>query len=480
MKKFIIGLTIFLAIVVVGLQVAYSYAYLAPDSFTYFTMARQVYDSGQLFSFSGVDHTTGIHPGFYFFLIPFYYFFSINLPAGSLILGALLLAGAVLLLGDIFGLGAAVIFALGFLTPYGLTLANSGMESSLAVLSLSIVIFIIVKNKIFKLPLPLNYGIALALGGALGLMVFSRLDLIFVIMSILFSISLSRLIYNGWSLKNIKFLAIDLFLIFLPITVFLFTAIGLNLIYGGALLPISGALKSSFPHPSVNWFNNLLTLKIFVLTAILTFGYLLFYWFKYKKNDWLIFSLWTAVLFLGAYNALFASGIGAWYGAFPFAVLLLSLILSWREFGVRLNVWLKSKPILFATFLSLFAVLLIAANLIFISSRVDWVLPHAIAAQYLNTLPAGSAGELKDGVFAFYSKRPVFSLTGLANNEEYVKAVKGGQLRDYFKKHDIAYVVAGSIYSGVQVAGHGTDLTLCHQPIYDQGFVAIFKASDCL
>ena len=481
-----------LAGVVLALEFTHPFRYLAPDSFTYFTMARQVYDSGLLFSYSGVDHTTGIHPGFYFFLIPFYPLFMLALPAWTFVLGAIVLAYSMFLLYRAFGLTVASVVALFMLTPYGVSLTNNGMESSLVVLGLSLFAYYVT-----RCALSLTRKQALILGCLFGLIVFVRLDLIFVVMSFYMLYALSHGIAGGWNKETLKRVVRDLSFVSLSFGAIFFATLLLYIAYGGSPIPISGALKSSFPHLSSEWMLNLFRLKIFVASGVLVGGYLLSNYLRHRPFEIFVPTLFFASLALYFYNALFASGMGAWYGTLPFFAATLVAGLLLREI----------KPTRTLIAVPAFVLLLVfyIAHSHFTLSREDWVTPHRDAAAYLDEYAsegdaalgsqeplakaalgkpkpmAKAAGELKDGVFAFYSKRPTYSLTGLANDQEYVDAVRGGVLAEYFEKKHIAYVVGGSFYSGVQVSGY-EELFIrdCKEPFYDTGIVTIFHTADCL
>ena len=59
--------------------------YLAPDSFTYFDLVKQFWEHGVLYSYTGLEHTIGIHPGWYFLLLPLYPLAGSGLPWRSLV-----------------------------------------------------------------------------------------------------------------------------------------------------------------------------------------------------------------------------------------------------------------------------------------------------------------------------------------------------------------------------------------------------------
>lgn len=454
MQKFFIFVSLALFIIVLGFEVVYPYHYLAPDSFTYFRMAREVWERGLLFSYSGIDHTTGVHPGFYLLLIPFYGLLGTALSQWSFVIGGACLALGLYSLYRALGGAVALTVLLLMLTPFGVSLTNNGMESSLLFLALSLVVWALVKG-----------ARPWMLGLVLGLAVLARLDTVF----------LAAAVYGVWVLRDIRVplktaraVAVSLapFIAILAIIIFM------NVHYGGSIIPISGDLKSSFPHPAADWLSRLIHLKVFILSLVVTGAYLAWGWWKHRTMNTLVAAFFLGVGALWLYNGLFVSDIGAWYGALPFFALALTISLVTQE--------LSLKPMIATACVGVSAVLIIYLHVTM--SGEDWVTPHQVAAEFLTThsVPADAVGELKDGVFGFYSPMPVYSLTGLASNAEYVEALQSGTIAQYLKAHHIEYIVGGTFGSGVQVPGAAHTFDECSNPVYDTGIVEIFKTADCL
>lgn len=437
---------------VIALEMARPYLYLAPDSFTYFVMARHAWDAHMLYSYSGIDHTTGIHPGFYFLLIPLYPLFGIALPQWSLAIGMLLVIGGIYALYRSGGIVLAALMLLLALTPYGASVSNNGMESSLLFFALSLLgaFFLAGKRNPFLL------------GCIMALAVFARLDTVFLAAALYLV-----LFFNGWTIR-------ELFRASIPLVCMLLFVFFLDYHYGGSLLPLSGKIKSSFPHLSAHWFETLVSLKGFLLSLIVSGSYILWRVWKRKSVGILTPAVFLATAALYLYNGLFVSDIGAWYGTLPFFALAFVLGISGKE-TIALHWRFRNVglAIIAGTILWSHAAL----------SGPDWITPHEDAASYLSAhahAQAGeAAGELKDGVFGFYASLPVYNLTGLANNQSYADALRNGTLDTYLKERNIAYIAGGSFGSGVQVPGARQGFS-CMRPFFDEGAAALFHTADCI
>ncbi len=473
---FIVGILI---TAVLFMQILHPSHYLAGDSFTYFNMVRVFHDTGLLYSYSGIDHATGVHPGYYFFLIPLYLVFGLSIPVWSFIFNGLLLAGGLYLCYRVFGLMTATVMLLLVGVAQGSASTNNGMESSLLFLTLSATAYLLSRIA-GELPTTRQ---SLALGFFLGAAVFIRLDTVFFVVTTLFFLTWYGL-YTHLNRVQIKKLAWSLACIGIPLFVWMLLIFAINLHYDGTLVPLSGKLKSSFPHLSQESFTfpTLWLLKVFIVSIVVGGMYLL--WRACTHRQWgiLLPALVSSSIILFLYNALFVLGIGAWYGALPFFALALTAGLFARDVfsSLSLFVFRSSRSLVFGFFcvLALGTVLVTASH--FARQEKDWLDPYKEAVAFLteHALPGETAGEFMDGVFAFYSvKVPVYSLTGLGNNKEYVEALRSGTLGQYLKEKNIRYILSGG--SGIQVPG-ATQFLDCSHAIYDRVDVKIYATDNCL
>lgn len=465
----VLGVGLFL--VVVAMMYLSPHAYLAPDSFTYFAMAKEFHESGLPYSYSGIDHTTGVHPGFYFLMVLLYPLFGLALPAWSFVVGGTLVAAGLFALYRAYGLLFSAVALVGVLTTQGLEVTNNGMESALLFFALAWLVLLLeqIDTQGF------SFARAGALGALLALAMLARLDTAFLVFGVGVALGARALISLGLVrgfLHLIQPGAIALMVFILLLT----PALLWNVVFGGSVLPVSGGLKSSFPNLSGHVFETLISLKLFLLAVFSGAVYLGWSLIQKRTEGTALFGFFIGTFLLYFYNGLFVSDLGAWYGTLPFFLLLLVVGKVLQEVCAVLR---PRTSILLAFFAgSLLLVSFSHATLIV----EDWVTPHREAADFLKTLCSSGqrVGELKDGVFAFYATMPVYSLTGLANNDAYIQAQRGGEIQEYLEERHIEYIIGGSLYSGVQVPGATEDFRDCTDPIYDKGFVRIYETKNCM
>lgn len=468
-----------LGIFIIYWEITHQYAYLAPDSFTYFAMARNWQNSGKWLSYSGIDQTTGIHLGYYLLLLPFTKLAGWHLPAWSFIINGILLSTGIWFIKKTHGAWTAIIMSLGILTPYGTGIVHSGVESSLYWLAICYTAH--AAHTLWSEQHPSKWQ-TLNLGLALGSLMIARLDSVFLVLAT-FIITAK----HQWTLKNPQNLAerkswaLNLIQLGLPIVVIGTTIGTINYLIGGSPIPISGQLKSSFPIPTKEILKNLLTLRLFTATVLILGIKLVTEWRSHKIDNWQL-AVWLACAWLWIYNGLFASGIGAWYGVLPLYGALLTITAAIQEYlGPRFISATKPKySIHYAAGAAL--TVCIAIGIWHASRQVpDWITPHRVAASFMKQeVKAGETGaEFKDGIFAYYAPMPIFNLTGLANNQAYVTAARENKYEQYFKERSINYIIEGDVASNLQIPRAQPIFKKCENPILDNGFVRIFRIKNC-
>ena len=473
---------VFIALLLLGLFLSISFAFLKPstylalDSFTYFTLAKKVSDAGLLYSFTGLDHTTGFHPLYYFLLIPFYPLFGISLPEWSFYINGLLILGALYLL---YRRGGLVLFATSTLlltTQRGMSMTNNGVESALAFVGFALVYHFLTnddgKGKSIS---GWDVRSAFFLGGALSMAFAARLDSVFLVLA-----TAATLLYQFAKGRQLKDFLPKATYTGLPLLLTAIVIMSLNYTYGGHLTPVSGAFKSTFPSISPRWLVTAMQLKTFIISLIASAGALIMLnKQKAEKNNIIPLAAFSgATLLLYLYNNLFVlDGIGAWYGVLPFFTLCLSV-------GLGVDLLLKKKKMQLLSAAPVIVCLLLWSGIIYGHAKtVDTGLmeDHRAAAVAADALIAegGATASLKDGMYAFYTAHPVYNLTGLANNEVYIDAVRGGEVRDYLASKAVTHIVAGNITSGVQIPEHKYIFD-CTDPVYESTHSAIFTVDSCL
>ncbi len=454
-------------------QAAHPSRYLAPDSFTYFAMAKHAAESGAWYSYSGVDHATGVHPAYYFLLVPFAALAGDALPLWSFFVnGAFILAGLFLLLR---ALGPIPTFFLGLIlmTSQAAGALNNGMESALLFFALSGF-----ASTLYRAGESLTIRTAAVAGAYLALAVFARLDTVLLVAPA----GLIALVGAFIRLRRGSPLfpeAVTLFSLGAPVALALIVSFSLSYIYDGTLLPLSGELKSSFPemHPE-SLEVTFPVLKIFVASLGALGIYLLCRFLSKRPIGLVIPALAGGVALFFAYNVLYASGIGAWYGTLPLFALALVLGLSAHDLLAKAPTPLRYKGAAALAFILLVLIIVGHAG----RQVPDWVGEHREAARVLTeAMEKGeAAAEYKDGIIAFYVDAPVYNLTGLGNNREYADAVRDGTLQAYLEGKGVAYVVAGESNSGLQVPGGRVRLT-CADPFYESAtrLAALYRIESC-
>lgn len=233
--------------------------YFAADAFYYLTIAKNFAIHG-FYTFDQENPTNGFHP-LWQIILSFIYKIAnaLSLPE-PIVLIIVLLINIVFICVSIWFLGKylqavygripvtftllPVVYAV-FVAPvehqYGsLWSFANGMESSLAILTFSALIFTLAKS---DFP---NSGSLLAAGWVgvwLGLLFLSRLDYIFMTLS--FVTVISYYITFNKQRRIIKLL----FIPFGIVTALLVGYLVCNLIFVGTPFPVSGSLKSTFPRP---------------------------------------------------------------------------------------------------------------------------------------------------------------------------------------------------------------------------------------
>jgi hypothetical protein len=310
-----------------------------------------------------------------------------------------------------------------------------------------------------------------------------RLDLVFLVLtsSLIFAIRWWQLLRPRTALELKSFL-INLLYLSLPILA-IGVAIGaVNYTVGGSPVPISGQLKSSFPIPTDTPRQHLWGLKLFLAAVLVMGAHLFTQWRSRREVDCWHLAIWLACVGLWLYNGLFASGVGAWYGVLPLYGLLLVV-------GQSIKAWIDAHHPLPLNgsasklqIMGFFVACIIIATWHVILKRTDWITPHREAARFMQTYarPGEAGGEFKDGIFAYYSTMPIFSLTGLANNRDYVAAARTNTYKQYFQGRSIRYIVSGSWASGLQVPHAAPMFKTCGNAIFDNDVVKIFAIKDCV
>jgi hypothetical protein len=423
------------------------------DDAGYYMNTAQNMALGHGMTFDGIHPTNGFHPLWLLMLVPLFLFHGTPETMVRLVvlLQILLLSVAFLLLyrtqSRLFSRRAALLSGIGFLWLVFMQSVN-GMESAL--FALLLVMLYAYGLKISQGPI--SWERAALFGVILGLLLLSRLDMIFIPLAMLpFSISYVKdPATRSRALIVVTAAGAATTAIVAPYLLF-------NLMQFGSPMPISGALKSSFPaialgHGTFSAFNN----RHYVIVG---FAALWLLWRIIKTRTVLArptdgyYSLATAVLawavilhFLD--TILFLRwGVFAWHFIlYPlFAVIALAGVVDWALKRSLLGnhrglYWLAPGIMLVLAIRNEYA-------------RETYPLDHAWHVAAYNAAvwarqhtAADTVFAMSDaGHFAFFSGRRVINLDGLVNNLDYQRVIAARRVRQYLRDNHVQYLVLHAV-----------------------------------
>jgi hypothetical protein len=424
-----------------------------PDDAAYYFKIAQNVSEGRGLTFDGINRTNGFQPLWLYLLIPVYSAFHGGPEAMCrivFVLQLLLLALAALLLNSVlarfFSKRAAFVSLLLFMFFVFVPAAN-GMESAVLVLSLCMLLFFGAKADVFGCR---DARRDLIFGMLLGLVVLSRLDMIFVPLVVLGASFGSALLSKGG--KGVRLARSVVMLggfaaIFVPYVVY-------NWASFGAVMPISGALKSSFPRaaPSSYAFSTLG--KRGWLGLAMAFAYL----------AWCIIRLRGRLDLLGS-RGYFRAAMAAMACAILLHFLHTVLFMRWAVFSWhyvpyvlfgavmicepvdRLLLGGTAKRTESAYWLAVAAIVVIGCFSVIRginrSPGRSWhVAAYDAALWARENIGPGAVFAMKDaGTFGYFSERSVINLDGVVNNLEYQAALRERSLNRYLAVKGVRFIV---------------------------------------
>jgi hypothetical protein len=426
---------------------------VADDASYYLTTARNI-AAGHGMTFDGLHPTNGFHPLWLSLLVPLFLVPAApeTLVREVVLLQGALLAGAYLLLyrvhASLFGARTALLSGIAFVFV-GAVPSINGMETALAVLLL-----IGLYAYAWHLWCAPPSAARTIIGGALaGLLVLSRLDMVVVVAAAvlcalpwLADASRGRLLRAPMLQAAIGFCAVVA-----PYLLY-------NELATGAVMPISGALKSSFPKLSLSAGTlGAIGLRYYACAA-LALGWLL--WRRLRTGRLLpqpdehfhtltITVLACAVLLHLVHTVLFLRwGVSPWHFVLYriFFVMLLAALFDWL---LRQRALLATPARYWAA-----VALLLAAGIArtYATDRYplngSW---HAAVYQAAvwarsHTAPETVFAMSDSGDFAFFSERRVVNLDGLANNMDYQRVLRTQSLNRYLRDSGVQYLVQHAVH----------------------------------
>jgi hypothetical protein len=460
-----------------------AFRYLAPDSFYYNTVARNIALYGST-SYDGQLPTNGFHPLWQATLAALYFVLhhlglsESSYLVSSVLLSALLVAASVTIVGHAVMASGRTLGPAALLAPVGLyavlilpawllmvdvrgltlptqgpfplfgtawSFAN-GMESGLVLLFLALL------GKALAKDVPFSSRRAATLGGLCLGMVLSRLDHVYFAMGVAVVLAVRNSNTSAphrlrpWGVCALCFIG--------PLLAYLL----INRLYSGAAFPLSGAIKTSFPFPNADNVDNLVAVVArpwrdmlapsrfyraaqLVLPSLFAIAYLARRCWRRTERDGLAdftTALAVGTLLLAAYDFLFVPtfAMGHWYTPASIAFVSVAAVAAVRG-SARLTISrARRRPVWLGALATLGAGLLCVMIFYFLQRRGGY---HTLYADlYLVDAPAARAFygqqrprllEYDDGIVAFSTAFPTMSGTGHAADGEAAVALTKGTLQ---------------------------------------------------
>lgn len=428
----------------------------ADDSFYYFRTAQHIV-AGDGSTFDGTNFTNGYHPLWMVVVLPIYWFAGADSELALRLVYAILaivLAGSIVVYWSFLkkkcgSFSATAILPL-FAAPIVLNQFTNGLESGLLILLLGILLWAADRWDL----LSPKSGIArkAALGLLLALLFLCRLDTAFILMGVAAVTCLFyRVHFWRWSgiLHGLKAYWAVLVVFLLLVCPYLLW----NYKHTGHIVPISGTLKSSFPHiveGSVvrairpQWAPYTLIIVAFVVFAVVSAfapaGLLRRQYRPGAEADSgvvMLVGIGLGGLLLFIYSDCFTTwGTFSWHFA-GYIPLLLFL-------GASAFAWLMLRGWRWVGGASCAAILLLAV----VGTSWEWSAKKRvhdmwyIAATWArqNTPQDATFGMTDCGYFAYFSHRRTINLDGLINGYEFQHALTSSDLPRYFERCGLDYV----------------------------------------
>jgi hypothetical protein len=428
-----------------------------PDDACFYFKIGENAANGRGLTFDGIHPTNGVQPLWQALVVVVSFIGGApetRLRAG-LLLGLVILFGAWLALDALLRtavsgfarVGACVAFIGLALLPF-----TNGMESSILVALAATLGWLGVR---FELLESKGWRRPFLFGTVLGGVMLARLDAVF------FGATMcGALLVDGLAERQ-RFSRVlaRVTAVFLGATLVVAPYLVFNEVVFGAAMPISGALKSSFPSPQFA----LADLRSFgnqpILYALVAVVHLSLAWRLRARSRsservgsrfFHVFASALAgfVVLHFAHEALFMKW-ATYYWHFALYAVYAALVLAWALDQVRPRRFARAATVA----LAVVGMVAIAVRTVRSKPRkLEEAAWHGItydaAAWARREAPEGARFAMKDpGVFALFSERDVLSLDGLVNDLDYQHVLDRGELGSYLDRHQIQFLVQHAFYS---------------------------------
>jgi hypothetical protein len=448
-------------------DVRYMLVRITDDASYYMTMARNI-AAGRGMTFDGIHPTNGFQPLWLLMLVPLFLLHGapetmIRLVAMiQTVLLSLAYLGFLRTQAKLFSLRTAALSGILFVYFVFLPCIN-GMESPLLVL----LIVVLYGYALHTAQSQLDYRRAASFGIILGFVLLARLDMIFIPLA-LAGCFVRPLLSRQTRSRTIGIIVVGGIATCAVVAPYL----AFNYLKFGAVMPISAALKSSFPHLALNPGTFAKTAAIgttYLASAGLAIGWLLWRVIRIPRprpTPNCEFYTTSTTVFAGAvtlhflYVVLFMKwGVFGWYFvAYPlFAIVLVSGSI---ERALESTVIL-GRPELYGVTA---AALCIGASVRDqtrdpFPQNGGWHTPVYNAAVWAREhTPEEAIFAMSDcGHFAFFSTRRVINLDGIVNNMEFQRTLAERHLSQYLRDNHVDFLVQHAVHNRSDVISGGYD-----------------------
>ncbi len=427
------------------------------DAYYYLVIAQNAV-AGHGFTMDRISPTNGFHPLWMWTLLP------VVKVAGGDIHALLLTVQALCVLlfacagGILCGLartraGAAPAYLVGLMLmfPRIENSALSGLESALVLLLLVLLIAELLRGGALWSAEPRQADARV--GGLVGLLLLGRLDSVFLASSL----AVYVLVHGLWRGEGAfgtrlwRVVRKELAL-FWPTLVLVIPYLVSNQLAFGRMMPVSGALKTSFP--VAGWSPHHLNVEHLGLLALAVGGCAIELW-RGRGRDPLVrlLALFAAGMTAHAlYTVLYMRwAVMIWHFITFVPVGALALALLARDVVPRLSRRTVIAALALLTLLQAGALAISLSNL----GRTWTVAAHEAGLWVAANLPDDALLAMKDsGIFSYYAQRRVMNLDGLANSFEYARTVCEGRVDDFLQRHGVQYVAQHSVPAAVQTGDY--------------------------
>ncbi|WP_374444060.1 hypothetical protein [Epilithonimonas sp.] len=230
-----------------------------------------------------------------------------------------------------------------------------------------------------------------------------------------------------------------------------------NYLFFGALVPISGRIKSSFPYFQTYIFLTLIS-QFFLVCNIIALLILFFFKTIQYRNLKIFIAVGSVVQLL--YNVVFQSQIGQWY--YVIQIIVIVILIGDIVFLV-LKKHSKKK---WLNYILIVSGIIISCSIGYMKKSSNFSLQFTLldknshiserkenevkvfSQKIKKTLPANSRIFIYDfpGKFAFYSDMQVIPADGLVGNQNFFSEITNSKFTDYMKRNNIQYLILPSYF----------------------------------